>query len=129
MCWYAAVADATLLTVIAVERITRQLLPLAALLNLSLLFPDQAPRRFAVTRRVGRPRDLQRQLQQARAAHGQTADVTYMNTILELIAVLSVYDRGIRGHVDRVRVFTEMIATEMHLLVHCPGNSFAVVRA
>ncbi|HAW10640.1 MAG TPA: hypothetical protein DCX12_06185 [Chloroflexi bacterium] len=116
MCWYAAVADATLLTVIAVERITRQLLPLAALLNLSLLFPDQAPRRFAVTRRVGRPRDLQRQLQQARAAHGQTADVTYMNTILELIAVLSVYDRGIRGHVDRVRVFTEMIATEMHLL-------------
>jgi HD-GYP domain-containing protein (c-di-GMP phosphodiesterase class II) len=115
MCWYAAVADATLLTVIAVEHITRQLLPLAALLNLSLLFPDQAPRRFAVARRVGRPRDLQRQLQQARAAHGQTADVTYMHTILELIAALSVYDRRTRGHVDRVRVFTEMIATEMHL--------------
>ena len=115
ICWWVAMADATLLTVIATERITRQLLPLAALLNLSLAFPDQAPRRFAVARRVGRPRDLQHQLEEARAAHGKTADVTYMQTILELIAALSVFDQRTRGHVDRVRVFTEIIAAEMHL--------------
>jgi HD-GYP domain-containing protein (c-di-GMP phosphodiesterase class II) len=115
ICWWVAVADATLLTVIAMERITRQLLPLAALLNLSLAFPDQAPRRFAVARRVGRPRDLQHQLEEARAAHGKTADVTYMQTILELIAALGVFDQRTRGHVDRVRVFTEIIAAEMHL--------------
>ncbi len=115
ICWWVAVADATLLTVIAVERITRQLLPLAALLNLSLAFPDQAPRRFAVARRVGRPRDLQHQLEEARAAHGKTADIAYMQTILELIAALSVFDQRTRGHVDRVRVFTEIIAAEMHL--------------
>jgi len=115
ICWWVAVADATLLTVIAVERITRQLLPLAALLNLSLAFPDQAPRRFAVARRVGRPRDLQHQLEEARAAHGKTADIAYMQTILELIAALSVFDHRTRGHVDRVRVFTEIIAAEMHL--------------
>jgi hypothetical protein len=30
------------------------------------VFPDNAPKRFAVARRVGRPRDLQRQLQEAR---------------------------------------------------------------
>jgi HD-GYP domain-containing protein (c-di-GMP phosphodiesterase class II) len=115
ICWWVAVADATLLTVIAVERITRQLLPLAALLNLSLAFPDQAPRRFAVARRVGRPRDLQHQLEKARAAHGKTADIPYMQTILELIAALGVFDQRTRGHVDRVRVFTEIIAAEMHL--------------
>ena len=51
-----------LVTIIALERAGRRLLPLAALLNLSLLFPDQAPKRFAVARRVGKPRDLQRQL-------------------------------------------------------------------
>ena len=113
--WYTAVADAALLTVIAMERITRHLLPLAALLNLSLLFPDQAPKRFAVARQVGRPRDLQLQLERARAAGGQRPDISYMQTILELIAALSVHDRGTRGHVDRVRVFTELIATEMHL--------------
>ena len=59
---FAAVSLAMLVTIIALERAGRRLLPLAALLNLSLLFPDRAPKRFAVARRVGKPRDLQRQL-------------------------------------------------------------------
>jgi HD domain/PKD domain len=64
--YFAAITVAMLLVIVAVERAARRLLPLAALLNLSLLFPDNAPKRFAVARRVGRPRDLQRQLQEAR---------------------------------------------------------------
>jgi hypothetical protein len=56
--WIAVIASVSLLTLFIVERATRRLLPLAALLNLSLVFPDKAPARFAVARRSGRPSEL-----------------------------------------------------------------------
>ena len=114
---FAAVSAVMLVTIIALERAGRRLLPLAALLNLSLLFPDRAPRRFAVARRVGRPRDLQRQLQEARERGVTGGEVAYMQQVLELVAALSVHDKQTRGHSERVRVFTDLIADEMNLTV------------
>ena len=108
-----------LVTIIALERAGRRLLPLAALLNLSLLFPDRAPKRFAVARRVGKPRDLQRQLQEARDRGVTGGEVAHMQEVLELVAALSVHDRQTRGHSERVRVFTDLIAEEMKL---APGD-------
>ncbi len=60
--WFTVIGAASLATLVVVERAARSLLPLAALLNLSLIFPDKAPARFAVARRTGRPRDLQESL-------------------------------------------------------------------
>jgi hypothetical protein len=91
------------------------LLPLAALLNLSLLFPDRAPKRFAVARRVGKPRDLQRQLREAHEKGVTGGEVAHMQRVLELVAALSVHDRQTRGHSERVRVFADLIADEMKL--------------
>ena len=104
-----------LVTIIALERAGRRLLPLAALLNLSLLFPDRAPKRFAIARKVGKPKDLQRQLQEARDKGITGGDTAYMQQVLELVAALSVHDRQTRGHSERVRVFADLIADEMHL--------------
>jgi putative nucleotidyltransferase with HDIG domain len=112
---FAAVSAVMLVTIIALERAGRRLLPLAALLNLSLLFPDRAPKRFAVARRVGKPRDLQRKLQEARDRGVQGGEVAYMQQVLELVAALSVHDRQTRGHSERVRVFADLIADEMNL--------------
>jgi HD-GYP domain-containing protein (c-di-GMP phosphodiesterase class II) len=116
---FAAVSLVMLVTIIALERAGRRLLPLAALLNLSLLFPDRAPKRFAVARRVGKPRDLQRQLQEARDAGVTGGEVAHMQMVLELVAALSVHDRQTRGHSERVRVFADLIADEMKL---APGD-------
>ncbi len=116
---FAAVSVVMLVTIIAVERAGRRLLPLAALLNLSLLFPDRAPKRFAVARRVGKPRDLQRQLQEARDKGVTGGDIAHMQMVLELVAALSVHDRQTRGHSERVRVFSDLIADEMKL---APGD-------
>jgi HD-GYP domain-containing protein (c-di-GMP phosphodiesterase class II) len=116
---FAAVSLVMLATIIALERAGRRLLPLAALLNLSLLFPDRAPKRFAVARRVGKPRDLQRQLQEARAAGVTGGEVAHMQMVLELVAALSVHDRQTRGHSERVRVFADLIADEINL---APGD-------
>jgi HD-GYP domain-containing protein (c-di-GMP phosphodiesterase class II) len=110
--WVVVIAAASLLTLIAVERATRKLLPLAALLNLSLVFPDKAPARFAVARRTGRPRDLRASLESARQT-GQAADAERMGTVIELVLALSVHDRGSRGHSERVRVFTDLLADEL----------------
>jgi HD-GYP domain-containing protein (c-di-GMP phosphodiesterase class II) len=116
---FAAVSLVMLVTIIAIERAGRRLLPLAALLNLSLLFPDRAPKRFAVARRVGKPRDLQRQLQEARDRGVTGGEVAHMQEVLELVAALSVHDRQTRGHSERVRVFTDLIAEELKL---APGD-------
>ena len=51
--WVAIVAGGSLITLVIFERVARRFLPLAALLNISLLFPDKAPARFAVARKTG----------------------------------------------------------------------------
>jgi HD-GYP domain-containing protein (c-di-GMP phosphodiesterase class II) len=112
---FGATSVVMLVTIIALERAGRRLLPLAALLNLSLLFPDRAPKRFAIARKVGKPKDLQRQLQEARDKGVRGGDTAYMQQVLELVAALSVHDRQTRGHSERVRVFADLIADEMHL--------------
>lgn len=112
--WIAVVGGGAIATLVAFERVARRLLPLAALLNVSLLFPDRAPARFAVARRTGSPRQLRAQLEQARAA-GHQDDAAGMQAVIELVLALSIHDKATRGHSERVRVFTDMIADELKL--------------
>jgi hypothetical protein len=106
------IGGASLLTLFGVERATRRLLPLAALLNLSLAFPDKAPARFAIARRAGRPSELRASLQRANEG-GRTDDARRLQTVIELVLALSVHDRASRGHSERVRVFTDLLADEL----------------
>jgi hypothetical protein len=110
--WIGVIAASSLVTLVAVERAARRLLPLAALLNLSLIFPDKAPARFAVARRTGRPRDLQESLHRAHQT-GHEDDARRMQSIIELVLALSVHDKASRGHSERVRVFTDLLADEL----------------
>lgn len=112
--WIVVVAIGSLVTLVIFERAARRLLPLAALLNVSLLFPDKAPARFAVARRRGTPRQLQEQLLAARAGGRQT-DADSMQSIIELVLALSVHDKATRGHSERVRVFADLIASELKI--------------
>ncbi|HZS15971.1 MAG TPA: HD domain-containing phosphohydrolase [Candidatus Dormibacteraeota bacterium] len=113
--WWACVTLAPMVAVALLERAARRLLPLAALLSLSMVFPDQAPRRFKVARRVGSPADLRRRLEEARERGLSDSTTESLQTVLELASALSVHDKRTRGHSERVRVFTDMLATEMKL--------------
>ena len=106
------IAAASMATLVVLERAARRLLPLAALLNLSLIFPDKAPARFSVARRTGRPRDLRASLLRAHE-DGNLDDEQRMRAVIELVLALSVHDRASRGHSERVRVFTDMLADEL----------------
>ena len=110
----AIVISASLLTLLVLVKVGTRLLPLAALLNLSLIFPDKAPARFAVARRTGKPSELQASLRRASEA-GHVDEAVRTSTIIELVLALSVHDRGSRGHSERVRVFTDLLAEELKL--------------
>jgi HD domain len=112
--WIAIIIVASLVTLVALERAARQLLPLAALLNLSLTFPDKAPARFAVARRTGKPSDLQASLRRARES-GHEDEARRMQTVIELVLALSVHDKASRGHSERVRVFTDLLSAELKI--------------
>ena len=112
--WIGAAAIGSLLTLVVFERAARRLLPLAALLNVSLLFPDKAPARFAVARRTGTPRELRERLEAARAS-GQVDHAQDLATVIELVLALNVHDRASRGHSERVRVFTDLLTAELKL--------------
>ncbi|HET9188430.1 MAG TPA: HD domain-containing phosphohydrolase [Acidothermaceae bacterium] len=109
--WLAAVVAVCSLVAWPARRQLRRLLPLAALLELSILFPGEAPTRWRVAREAGSLRHLEL------LASGvpDTEPVRAATTILALVASLARHDRVTRGHSDRVRVFTDMIAAEMEL--------------
>ncbi len=88
------------------------MLPLAALLKLSLVFPDHVPSRFSVALRTGTTRQLARQLQQAELEPTTRAGAT---ELLTLVAALNHHDPLTRGHSERVRALADLLAAQLQL--------------
>ena len=102
---------------IVVHRLSRTLLPFAVLLRMSLAFPGLAPSRFAVARSAANLRELEERLRIARTTGfdfdedaGQAAEI-----ILSLVAAVEAHERSTRGHAERVRVYTDLIADQLTL--------------
>jgi putative nucleotidyltransferase with HDIG domain len=113
--WYAGICAASSLVLWLSHRILGRLLPLAGLLEMSLLFPDQAPSRLRLARRVASKKDLE-DLLAGRAVHDRGESTQQAaERILTLVAALSEHDRSTRGHSERVRVLTDLIAARMGL--------------
>jgi HD-GYP domain-containing protein (c-di-GMP phosphodiesterase class II) len=112
--WLLIAAAATVVLV-AAERLTRRLAPLATLLALSLTFPDRAPPRFRVALRNGSTRQLHDRITEARRGELGGTPAEAAERVLELVAALSVHDRTTRGHSERVRAYSRMIGEEMGL--------------
>lgn len=96
------------------DKATRKALPLAVLLDLTLVFPDEAPSRFRVALRSGGTRTLQERLEDYRAI-GDDAPAAAAEQVLGLVAALSQHDRRTRGHSERVRAYAHMIGDELGL--------------
>ncbi len=112
------IAAASSLVLVAVERYTRRLLPIATLFDLTLAFPDQAPSRFRVALRTGTTNQLERRIEEVRSGAAANPSVGAAQRVIELVAALSVHDRITRGHSERVRAYTQMIADEMRIPEH-----------
>jgi len=115
--WGAGFAAAIVATWMLTAELLQRTLPLATLLDLALVFPDSVPSRFAILRRHVDRRlletDLRRLRERADPESGPRAQL-----ILELAVALSLHDSRTRGHSERVRMFTDMVAAELHIGEH-----------
>jgi len=116
--WWVVVLGVPTGVLFATDRLARRALPLAVLLKMTMVFPDRAPKRLAVARKAGSTRDLARRVEEART-HGIDGEpVAAAEKILALAGALNAHDRLTRGHGERVRVLTDLIADELDLPTH-----------
>ena len=113
LAWWALVLGSSFGTMWLVDRIARQLLPLAALLRMSLVFPDKAPSRFSVALRSHSSRRMQAEVEQARAAGVDDDPTRAAEFVLAMVASLGDHDRLTRGHAERTRAYTDLLAEEL----------------
>ncbi|MGA3147456.1 MAG: HD domain-containing phosphohydrolase, partial [Acidimicrobiales bacterium] len=113
--WWALAIVSPWVVYVVADRVARRVLPLAALLKMTLVFPDRAPSRLAVARRAGSTRGLARQLEQSQEVDTQDDLSLAAERILALAASLSKHDRMTRGHSERVRALTDLIAEQLKL--------------
>ncbi len=112
--WWVTVLGTATLVMHLTDRAARRLLPLAILMRLTLLFPDRAPSRVRVLRKAGSINRLAEAMEDARHT-GEEDLAAAAERILGLAAALNVHDRRTRGHAERVRVYTDLLAEEMDL--------------
>ncbi len=113
--WWIAVLAVPVVVLAATQRVARRALPLAVLLKMTMVFPDRAPNRLAMVRKSGSTRHLARRVEDARTNGALDEPVMAAERILALAGVLNAHDRLTRGHGERVRVFTDLIADELNL--------------
>ncbi len=114
--WLLTLGVASSVVLFTVDRQMRRLLPLTALMKLTLVFPDKAPSRFRTAIRTGSTKQLEQRLKVAHAGGnaGESLNDAAVR-ILELAAMLTSHDRFTRGHCERVRAYADMLGTELHL--------------
>ncbi len=113
--WWLGISAAATVVLIGIDRLTRRLLPLAALFKLSLVFPDSAPSRFKTALRVGSVGTLEERLAAAQEGRSTETPVEAAERLLGLVAALNAHDRVTRGHSERVRAYSRMIGEELRL--------------
>ncbi|HWN22695.1 MAG TPA: HD domain-containing phosphohydrolase [Gaiellaceae bacterium] len=113
--WWLAMSLAATAVVAAMYAFVRRLLPLGALLELSLVFPDEAPSRFRLALRSGTVDSLEERLRLMREANEATTAQRAAEILLQLAGTLDVHDRITRGHSERVRAYSYSLGKELGL--------------
>jgi len=112
--WVGALAASAVVVGICI-RMAERFLPLVALLRFSLAFPDHTPSRARLALRAGSTRRLEERVTRLRERGEDTDLATAAENVVVIAAGLTVHDRKTRGHSERVRALSELIAEEMHL--------------
>ena len=112
--WWLVFTGAIVAAWLLSAELLQQTLPLATLLDLTLVFPDVVPSRFAILRRNVDRRQLETDLRRLREK-SDPESAPRAQLILELAVALSIHDSRTRGHSERVRMFTDLVGQELHL--------------
>lgn len=118
LAWWLGVSLLATVVVSVVYALSRRLLPLGALLELSLVFPDQAPSRFELALRTGTVESLVERLRVMRETREAPSTQEAAEILLRLVAALSIHDAITRGHAERVRAYSYLLGTQLGLSRH-----------
>lgn len=113
--WWVVMSGVATIVLVGIDRMSRRLLPLAALYKLSLVFPDAAPSRFRTAMRSNTAETLEQRVARAKAQNQRGTSVEASERLLALVGELDAHDRLTRGHAERVRAYAQLIAKEMRL--------------
>jgi hypothetical protein len=113
--WWLAMSLTATAVVAVAYKLLRRLLPLGALLEISLVFPDEAPSRFRLALRSGTVDSLEERLRLMRAANEATSAQEAAEILLRLVGALDVHDKITRGHSERVRAYSYSLGKELGL--------------
>ena len=113
--WTAGVFVLANLLLFILGRLARRLTPLVGLLQLSLVFPDQAPSRSRVLLRKSNSKKMLREIEAARLRGDESDRTMHADYLMQLLKDLNDHDRLTRGHSERVRSYAELIGEELKL--------------
>ena len=111
--WIGLVFVAANVLLYVLARAARALIPVAGLMALSLVFPDQAPSRSRAALRRGSSAKMLRQLQEAVEANDDSAGALRSEYLVQLLKDMNRHDRLTRGHSERVRAYSELLGEEL----------------
>lgn len=113
--WVAMVFVAANVLLLIVSRLMRRLMPLVALMKMTLVFPDNAPPRTKAALRRSNSRTMLREMEEARARGETTGAAMHGDYLVQLLKEVNDHDRLTRGHSERVRAYSELLGDEMGL--------------
>ena len=115
LAWWLAMSLSATGVVSLIYAVSRRLLPLGALLDLSLVFPDESPSRFKLALRTGTVESLEERLRQLRDANEPASAQEAAEILLQLAGALDVHDKITRGHSERVRAYSYSLGKQLSL--------------
>jgi putative nucleotidyltransferase with HDIG domain len=115
---WAVILGTASIVFIGCQRLTRRALALTVLLKLRMVFPGRAPRRLALARRSWAPHERHWPAVESRCPSINDDPSVAAEQLLVLAAAISARDRKTRGHAERVRAFTDLIAERLRLPEH-----------
>ncbi len=113
--WIAVVFLLANLLLVVLRNLTGRLIPLVALMKLTLVFPDNAPSRTKAALRTSNSRTMLRTMRQAQANGESTGEALNGDYLVQLLKEVNDHDRLTRGHSERVRAYAELLGGEIGL--------------
>ncbi len=111
--WWIGVVTVSTLTIYLVRPVIKGATPLAFMYQCTLVFPDHAPARYKVALKQRTSRELQRKVESGEPIADTPQEAA--EAMVALLAHLNEHDRRTRGHSERVRAYSAVIADEMGL--------------